>query len=273
MRILHNDSTENYWVIYVHDDNSQSHDREDDIETGESEASIDTYGLTQPSYPGNINIPLVPFIPWIPAEPAEPLNPEISDDKLPKVNPDKPGIPEVNNKYSVGSSGGSFNVNNMGAGEYQIPLSCPDGGSLTPHITLCYNSQQSSYGIAGYGVSLSGLSCITRGGRNLHNNAGIVRGVSYDSSDNLLLDGKRLVLVSGEPCESGAKYCLEGDPYTEVIVHSSDTSSSTTVWFEARSPDGRKYEYGNSTDSRISFQDRTGYTRIGSWYGDREQRH
>lgn len=183
---------------------------------------------------------------------------------VPKVNPSQPNIPNVSNNYSVGTSNGNFNVNATGGAEYSLPINCPSGGALTPQISLSYSSQSSSYGLAGYGFSLSGLSSITRGEKNFYNN-GSVKGVTYTSSDNLFLDGKRLVLLSGLPCHEGATYCLEGDPYTVITVHGTYNNSTTSTWFEVKTTDGRTYQYGNSADSRISYQNKKGLSRIGSW--------
>jgi len=119
---------------------------------------------------------------------------------------------------SVGSPQGSLAVSDLGAAVYNLSIEAPDGGPMTPQIGIAYNSQMSGYGLAGYGMNITGISCITRGGKDLfHDNE--LRGVTYTTSDNLFLDGTRLILKSGTPGQDGAVYTLEGNPYTEVTEH------------------------------------------------------
>ncbi len=193
----------------------------------------------------------------------------IFDPPISYVDPENPDIPNVSSNYSVGSSNGSFNVTESGAAEYSINVNCPDGGGLTPQIRLVYNSQNATYGPAGYGISVTGFSAITRGEKTLFNNNGNVQGVTYTASDNLFLDGKRLILQSGNQCQEGTTYCLEGDPYTLVTAHGTYDDSTADVWFEVKTPDGKTYHYGSSQFSRIEFKDTEGKNRIASWYVDR----
>lgn len=186
-----------------------------------------------------------------------------------RVDPDNPGIPEVQTNYAVGSVGGSLVVSQTGAAEYHIPFDCPDGGNLTPSVGLAYSSQNSDYGLAGYGFTISGISVITHGEKTIFNNDGVVSGVKYDSSDNLYLDGKRMILLSGSPCQEGATYCLEGSPHTKITAHGSYADASATTWFEVQTPDGLTYQYGRYDDSRVSFRNTSGKARIASWYVSR----
>lgn len=213
-----------------------------------------------------------PDDPVLPVDPT-PDNPGmdsiIHSNPVPTVNPSKPDIPTVSNNYAVGTVTGSLSVNASGAAEYGIDIECPNGGSLTPQIGLAYNSQSSSNGVAGYGFSVTGLSSITRGDKTLFNNNGSVQGVTYTASDNLYLDGQRLILKSGNPCQEGATYCLEGNPYVVITAHGTYDNSTATTWFEVKTPDGLTYQYGNTSASRISFNTKNGYPRIGSWYVNR----
>lgn len=164
-----------------------------------------------------------------------------------------------------------FSVNEGGAAVYDIAIHCPDGKGETPQIGISYNSQNAGYGLAGYGFSLSGFSAITRGGKKPFNNDGVAAGVGYGADDNLYLDGKRLILISGSAFTSGAEYCLEGTPYTKVIVHESTPDNMTPSWFEVQAPDGMKYEYGHSDTSRLLFTHSGNKKCVASWHLNRTE--
>ena len=122
----------------------------------------------------------------------------------------------------VGSMNGSFAVNEMGAATYTIPIDVPQGISgMRPNIALTYNSQ-SGNGVCGMGFSIAGLSSITRVPRSVYYD-GVAKGIKYDATDAYALDGKRLLLISGTEGKDGAKYGLEGDMQTEIILHGSGT--------------------------------------------------
>ncbi len=132
-----------------------------------------------------------------------------------------------------------------------------------------YNSQDAGYGIAGYGVTIKGLSAITRGEKNLFKDNGVIAGVKYTEDDNLFLDGKRLVLISGSAFQEGTTYCPEGDPFTTIIVHGTYSDTSSNTWFEVKTTDGKTYQYGNNANARISFQSTDNKPRIASWHINR----
>jgi hypothetical protein len=90
-----------------------------------------------------------------------------------------------NSSYSVGNPDGSLSVSDMGAAVYNLKFDVPDGGPLTPQIGLSYNSQSTGYGLAGYGVNITGISCITRGGKDMFHNQ-TVQGITYTTDDNFI---------------------------------------------------------------------------------------
>ena len=165
----------------------------------------------------------------------------------------------------VGTPEGNLSVGNSGAAIYNLKIEVPSGGSLTPQIGLSYNSQSSGYGLAGYGFNITGISAITRGGHDLFHD-GRLAGVTYTASDNLFLDGKRLILQSGTSGQNGAVYTVEGDPFTRVTVQGSYNNSTTTTWFEVTTHTGMTYQYGNTPTSRIAYRNKSDYSRIASWY-------
>ena len=89
--------------------------------------------------------------------------------------------------------GGTFDVSSLGAATYTIPIDVPVGlGGMRPNISLTYSSQ-SSFGLAGLGFNLSGLSSITRGPKSVWQD-GVSSGISYkDDDDAFYLDGERLI--------------------------------------------------------------------------------
>ncbi len=214
----------------------------------------------EPEEPGEPGIPFDPKEPFVPVKPGR---------LTPTVDPANPDIPSVSNSYNVGSPAGSLMVNGSGAATYNLAISCPNGGSLTPQIGLAYSSQNAGYGLAGYGFTVTGLSSITRGEKTLFNNNGSIKGVTYTNNDNLFLDGKRMILKSGSACQEGAVYCLEGDPYTKITAHGTYNNSTADTWFEVKTADGKTYQYGKTTAARVSYKNKNGYTRIASWHMNR----
>lgn len=92
------------------------------------------------------------------------------------------------------------------------------------------------------------------------------RGVTYGSGDNLLLDGKRLILQTGTPGQNGATYTVEGDPFTKVVLHGNYNGSEANAWFEVTTGTGMTYQYGKYGNSRIIYNSRSGQTNIAAWY-------
>ncbi|WP_153799690.1 SpvB/TcaC N-terminal domain-containing protein [Foetidibacter luteolus] len=99
-----------------------------------------------------------------------------------------------NTSKPVGATAGSVEVG-AGNATYTIPIQVPPGtNGLVPNISISYNSQAGN-GVAGVGWSVSGLSAITRGGKNIYHN-GIVQPVSFTADDNFYLDGVKINQVS-----------------------------------------------------------------------------
>mgnify|MGYP002520882470 FL=1 len=203
------------------------------------------------------------------------INPGLgSDTFLPDLPHDSllPGHPRdtlifepLDRKGTVGTPSGAVAVSETGAATYTLDIEAPDGGALTPHIALAYDSQQGGYGLAGYGIGLTGFSAITRGGSDLFHD-GAQRGVSHTAADNLFLDGKRLVFVSGTHGQDGATYVVEGDPYTRVVLHGDIGAGAPSSWFTVTTPAGMTWEYGRTPDSRLAYTNGRGQARVASWH-------
>ena len=172
------------------------------------------------------------------------------------------------NTCKVGTPSTEASVSPMGAAVWSITFDTPPGVSgMVPTVGLAYSSQ-SGVGNAGWGMSISGVSSITRGTKTLYHD-GVVRGVKYDTGDALFLDGRRLMLHSGTEGVSGAIYVLEGDPFTKVKI-TSYNSSTGPLSFEVTSPDGTISLYGTTSSSRLSIT-YGGGTRYHAWYISRQE--
>lgn len=146
------------------------------------------------------------------------------------------------NGGAVGAIPGSFSVSSTGGATYSIPIECPSGlNGLQPNISLVYNSQTGN-SIMGWGWNVSGISSITRTGSTLyHDNK--ISPIQRDATDNLVLDGQRLILISQNNFSMGAKYRTEVESYNDI--------TRVGAHFEVKTKDGWTLEYGSSADSRI----------------------
>ena len=170
----------------------------------------------------------------------------------------------TNAQNAVGSVNGALTVNDMGAAVYSMTFDAPNGGRMTPKIGLAYSSQSSGYGIAGYGIDVTGISVITSGGRDMFHN-GRVRGANYDEDSNFYLDGKRLILESGEYGKDMSEYTVEGDPYTKVLMTGGFAWYDSDPFFEVTTSDGTVSTYGYGGNSMLRFT-QDGTCRIAAWY-------
>ena len=191
---------------------------------------------------------------------------EVVSQMLSTLTPDDPPTfrsSSLSTTCKVGTPSSQVSVSSTGGSTWQLTFDAPPApGGLVPRMGLSYGSQ-SGMGIAGWGMSVSGLSVITRGVKNLYYD-NTQRGMKYDAYDALYLDGVRLLRVSGADGHTGAVYHPEGDPYTKVTIKSS-TVSGGAVSIEVKTPDGLTRRYGGTTNSRLRFTYGTG-TRTAAWY-------
>ena len=167
----------------------------------------------------------------------------------------------------VDGMGGQFSVSAMGGATYSIPVEVPQGvGGLQPQLAITYNSQAGN-GLCGYGASLSGISAITRGPKDIYRD-GAAKGVSYLADDALYLDGVRLILSSGTAGQNNAVYYPESDPFTTVTAKVTGSSPGNSLWFEVKSSDGMTFWYGADTYSKLTY-DPSGAPKTHSWYMSR----
>lgn len=116
----------------------------------------------------------------------------------------------TDNTKEIGYTPMSSCVTATGGSVVTIPIAVPKGaGDLSPSISLSYNSQAGN-SIAGAGFSISCISTITRGAKDIFHD-GTAGAIRYQSDDAYYLDGRRLILSSGTAGADGAVYAPEGE--------------------------------------------------------------
>lgn len=205
--------------------------------------------------------PTTPIGPLKPLTPDSPLVAKI-DDEIGVTNDNVvPG--SIKSNYSVGTSSNQLKVVN-GVALFNVDIKSPYGGKLQPQISISYSSQAGN-GLVGYGFSISGISAITRGTKDLFHDKTLA-GVKYAAGDSYFLNGTRLILEKGTAGSNGAVYSPEGDPFTKVTVH----GSGEQIWFEV-AKSGITYRYGENTTSRVTFSDKNNVQHIAAWYISSEE--
>ncbi len=143
---------------------------------------------------------------------------------------------------------GKIEVNGGGQLNFSLPIALPPGiKSVAPQISLVYTNGLTN-GIAGYGWNLSGISSISRVGKNIDKD-GEVKGIKLDYSDYYSFNGQRLILKSGEYGKDGAEYVTE--KYSNIKIRSIGSIAATSMigeqgpasW-EVTFEDGSKAWYG-----------------------------
>ncbi len=143
--------------------------------------------------------------------------------------------------------GGVFGVTPDGAATYELPLWVPLGRrGIQPELGLRYHSRAGN-GLLGVGWTLMGLHLIARSRKTIADDK--AEGpVLFDKSDPFVLDGERLVLVSGTHGVDGAEYCTKRDTFTKIVLHDVDSAPDGHIlgptWFEAFHKDGRIFTFG-----------------------------
>lgn len=143
---------------------------------------------------------------------------------------------------------GNMEVNGAGQLQFTLPIALPPGvKSVAPQINLAYTSG-SGNGIAGYGWSISGITTISRVGKNIGKD-GEIKGIQLDYSDYYSFNGQRLILKSGEYGKDGAEYVTE--KYSNIKIKSVGTYSingqdAGPAHFEVTFEDGSQAWYGKN---------------------------
>ena len=156
-------------------------------------------------------------------------------------------LPRAASPDGVGTTVGQFSVSLGGAATYRVPIVVPPGrNSMQPNLEIAYSSE-SGTGLMGIGASLGGLSEIGRCSSNLSDDKQL-REVRFDSSDNLCLDGMRLVAIATSG--NSVEYRTQPDTFRKVTAYTSgDAPEKGPVSFVVQSKDGLVAEYGGHLSS------------------------
>lgn len=161
------------------------------------------------------------------------------------------GGPVASNQDGVvGTLHGELNISDLGAAVYSIPILMPQGlGKITPQIAVTYNSQ-SGNGLLGWGWNLSGLSSIIRTGQTEYHDD--YQSVVNFIEDRFMMDGKRLMLCSGDYGGNGSIYKTEIDEMSKIVAFTDGYNGPAR--FVVYKKDGTVWEYGGTEDSRVEPQ-------------------
>ena len=150
---------------------------------------------------------------------------------------------------------GNIEVNGSGQLQFSLPIALPPGiKSVAPQINLMYTSG-SSNGIAGYGWNLSGITSISRVGKNLDKD-GKAEGIQLNYEDIYRFNGQRLILKSGEYGKDGAEYVTE--KYSNVKIKSIGALSGKNwlgpEFWEVTFEDGSQAWYGVGANAKTPVE-------------------
>jgi RHS repeat-associated protein len=150
---------------------------------------------------------------------------------------------------STGRTPGQFSVSSTGAANYQIPIWVPPGPrGIQPSLAIVYSSQ-SGDGTMGPGWNLAGLSSIARCNKTYAQDT-TPASVALVTTDGYCLNGNRLRLTSGTYGTAGSTYQTEVADFS--LITASGTAGNGPAAFIVKGKDGLTYEYGNTSDSRIT---------------------
>ncbi|MGJ7030928.1 FG-GAP-like repeat-containing protein [Niabella hirudinis] len=154
------------------------------------------------------------------------------------------GAQTIDLNRPVGMTEGVAGSNGSGAATYTIPVEVPAGiKGVQPQVSLNYSSQGGGNGYSGLGWSLSPVSSISRAGKNVFHN-GIATPVDFTgSNDAFVLDGQRLMLMSGTNGAAGSVYGTEQEGFSKIEAISG--SGNSPDWFKVTTKNGTVLEYGS----------------------------
>lgn len=158
-------------------------------------------------------------------------------------------VGELRAETVPGTTDASFSVSPDGNSSYSVPLMVPPGtAGVEPKLTLAYSSQggPSPYG---FGWSLSGLSQIQRGPKNVTDD-GVVDGVKLLATDAFYLDGGKLVEVESE-LTGVREFRTRIESYSRVRAY--EWSEHGPAYFVVETRAGLTMTYGKTLRTRVGI--------------------
>ncbi|MGN7787362.1 FG-GAP-like repeat-containing protein [Niabella sp. 22666] len=143
----------------------------------------------------------------------------------------------------VGMTAGAAGNNGAGVASYTIPIEVPPGiKGIQPAISIRYSSQGAGDGFSGHGWASVPVSLITRTGKSNFYDGASSPADFTGSNDVFVLNGQRLMLISGTNGADGAIYGTEQESFSKVQSVGGDGNSP--AWFKVTTKDGTVMEYG-----------------------------
>ncbi|MBR5148314.1 MAG: VCBS repeat-containing protein [Bacteroidaceae bacterium] len=160
----------------------------------------------------------------------------------------------ADNELLVGNVDMSVSVDQIGGASITIPIEVPAGvNGMQPDLALVYNSH-GGYGIAGWGWDLVGISSIQRTGKTIfHDN--VIEGIKRDDTDNLILNGERLLLKSGDNLAENSTYRTEHEGFNQITMEEGQR-------IIVKTKDGYTSIYGDTYESQLIYQ----YGLVKTWF-------
>jgi len=149
----------------------------------------------------------------------------------------------------------SININE-GMAHYNIPVQLTPGiNNMVPSLSFGYNSSGNN-GIMGLKWNLNAISSISRVSDNILAD-GAVNAPALNNSDNISLDGQRLILYSGSQLTTGSEYRTLVESHQRVEM-------TANGGFLVTEKNGLKKYYGESASHRLDF-DKSGNSVTYVW--------
>lgn len=147
-----------------------------------------------------------------------------------------------------GAIDGVFDVTDLGAATYTIPITVPDGiGGMQPAIAVTYNSQNRSNGILGVGWSLSATSAISRSANTILLD-GRTKGPDMTANDRFAIDGSRLVRMGNLSSQTDFNFATEVESFQHIAATGTGGEPTT---FTVTTASGVQNLYGSAANSRM----------------------
>jgi hypothetical protein len=172
----------------------------------------------------------------------------------------------IDQSKSIGVVAGSHGVNLGGNATYTIPIHIPMGiNGMQPSVSINYNSGAGN-GLLGYGWALSATSSITYDRKNLYHD-GVLEPAYINAGSPFVLDGQRLIPISGSNGANGTEYRTEQESFSRIKSYGSSGGCSTCPnYFIVEQKDGIVIEYGTLESTNITKLKNTNGTLPIIWY-------